>query len=84
MANISVLLCLIITILVASGFANGSGYQPKEKVGVYELKKGDLSVKFTNWGATIISLILPDKNGLFLVSVNYEFWFYLKIVTFLY
>lgn len=79
MANISVLLCLIITILVASGFANGSGYQPKEKVGVYELKKGDLSVKFTNWGATIISLILPDKNGLFLVSVSYEFWFYLKI-----
>lgn len=82
MANISVLLCLIITILVASGFANGSGYQPKEKVGVYELKKGDLSVKFTNWGATIISLILPDKNGLFLVLdllVSYEFWFYLKI-----
>ncbi|KAL6139716.1 hypothetical protein ACLB2K_058018 [Fragaria x ananassa] len=63
MTNISLLLCLVITILVASGFANGSGYEPKEKIGVYELKKGDLSVKFTNWGATIISLILPDKNG---------------------
>ncbi|XP_050381523.1 uncharacterized protein LOC126798559 [Argentina anserina] len=63
MANISVLLCLVITIFVASGFANGSGHEPKEKVGVYELKKGDFSVKFTNWGATIISLILPDKNG---------------------
>ncbi|KAI9154397.1 hypothetical protein LWI28_025747 [Acer negundo] len=33
-----------------------------EEVGVYELKKGNFSVKFTNWGATIISVVLPDKN----------------------
>ncbi|XP_021905394.1 aldose 1-epimerase-like [Carica papaya] len=30
---------------------------------IYELKNGDLSVKFTNWGATIMSLTLPDKHG---------------------
>ncbi|KAJ0099358.1 hypothetical protein Patl1_22150 [Pistacia atlantica] len=32
-------------------------------VGLYEIKKGNFSVKLTNWGATIISVILPDKNG---------------------
>ncbi|PQP99364.1 aldose 1-epimerase [Prunus yedoensis var. nudiflora] len=62
MAKICVLLCFIL--LAASGFANVSGSETKgKKVGIYELKKGDLSVKFTNWGATIISLVFPDKNG---------------------
>ncbi|ONK65236.1 uncharacterized protein A4U43_C07F35070 [Asparagus officinalis] len=32
-------------------------------VGIYELKKGDFSVKVTNWGATIISVIVPDARG---------------------
>ncbi|XP_043723314.1 galactose mutarotase-like [Telopea speciosissima] len=35
----------------------------KQSVGFYEIKKGDFSIKFTNWGATIVSVILPDKNG---------------------
>uniref|UniRef100_A0A7N1A6P3 Aldose 1-epimerase n=1 Tax=Kalanchoe fedtschenkoi TaxID=63787 RepID=A0A7N1A6P3_KALFE len=30
---------------------------------LYELKRGDITVKLTNWGATVVSLILPDKNG---------------------
>ncbi|KAK2967797.1 hypothetical protein RJ640_016981 [Escallonia rubra] len=34
-----------------------------EEVGVYELKKGDFSIRLTNWGASIISVVLPDKNG---------------------
>ncbi|GAB4853519.1 hypothetical protein Ancab_017710 [Ancistrocladus abbreviatus] len=34
-----------------------------KEVGVYELRRGDFSVKLTNWGATVISVILPDKNG---------------------
>jgi len=34
-----------------------------EEVKVYELKKGDFSVKITNYGATVLSVILPDKNG---------------------
>lgn len=36
----------------------------KKYVGVYELKKGNFSVKITNWGATVISVILPDSKGL--------------------
>ncbi|CAN6817741.1 unnamed protein product [Brassica oleracea] len=35
----------------------------KETLGVYELKKGSLTVRFTNRGASIISLLFPDKNG---------------------
>ncbi|KAF9671914.1 hypothetical protein SADUNF_Sadunf12G0100000 [Salix dunnii] len=34
-----------------------------EDIGFYELKRGDFSVKLTNYGATVISVILPDKNG---------------------
>ncbi|XP_015067461.1 aldose 1-epimerase isoform X1 [Solanum pennellii] len=34
-----------------------------EEIKVYELKKGDFSVKITNYGATVLSVILPDKNG---------------------
>lgn len=35
----------------------------KEKIGVYELKRGNFSVKLTNYGATIMSLLVPDKYG---------------------
>ncbi|KAF8106222.1 hypothetical protein N665_0145s0036 [Sinapis alba] len=35
----------------------------KENIGLHELKKGNLTVKFTNWGASIMSLHFPDKNG---------------------
>ena len=59
MAKISFLFSLFL--IVALAIANGSA--TKEKVGISELKKGDLSVKFTNWGATIVSVILPDKYG---------------------
>ncbi|KAF5735531.1 aldose 1-epimerase-like [Tripterygium wilfordii] len=55
----SVLLCL--SIVVGIGFLSGSW--AKEIVGIYELKKGNFSVKFTNWGATIMSLVVPDKHG---------------------
>ncbi|KAI4336021.1 hypothetical protein L6164_014599 [Bauhinia variegata] len=34
-----------------------------EKIGFYELKKGNLHLKLTNYGATIISLMVPDKHG---------------------
>ncbi|XP_066348831.1 uncharacterized protein [Miscanthus floridulus] len=33
------------------------------KVGVYELKLGDFSVKVTNWGARLMSVVLPDSKG---------------------
>ncbi|KAH7850899.1 hypothetical protein Vadar_004414 [Vaccinium darrowii] len=34
-----------------------------DKLELYELKTGDFSVKFTNWGARIVSLVLPNKHG---------------------
>lgn len=34
-------------------------------------QEGDISIKVTNYGARIVSVILPDKNGK--VSL---FWFY--------
>ena len=53
------LLCLI---LAASGFANCSVVE-KENIRIFQLKKGELSLKVTNWGASIVSLLLPDRNG---------------------
>lgn len=34
-----------------------------EEVGIYELSRGEFSLKFTNYGATMLSVVLPDKNG---------------------
>ncbi|CAM8909830.1 unnamed protein product [Rhodiola kirilowii] len=45
-----------------SARSTGSHHQAPN-TGIYELKKGNFSIKFTNWGATIVSLIVPDKNG---------------------
>jgi len=55
MAKIIVLCCLII--LAAFGSVNA------QKIGFYELQKGNITLKFTNWGAAIVSVILPDRNG---------------------
>ncbi|KAJ1399729.1 Glycoside hydrolase-type carbohydrate-binding [Sesbania bispinosa] len=63
-SKISVLLCLFL--LAASGLVNGSVLKKekeKDHIRLFELKKGDLSLKVTNWGATLVSLVLPDKNG---------------------
>lgn len=54
------LFCVIA--LAAFGIANAS--EKKREIGIFELKRGDLSVKFTNWGATIVSVLVPDKHGL--------------------
>ncbi|KAK9272789.1 hypothetical protein L1049_003166 [Liquidambar formosana] len=58
MAKIPVLLCFTIVVL---GLVNVS--TAHKQVGIYELKNGNFSVKFTNWGATITSLLVPDKYG---------------------
>ncbi|KAJ8647041.1 hypothetical protein MRB53_000064 [Persea americana] len=45
----------------------------RKYVGVYELKKGNFSVKITNWGARVISVVLPDSKGkLADVTLGYE------------
>jgi aldose 1-epimerase len=59
MAKIILLCCLIL--LAAFGVVNGS--TKEQEIGFYLLKKGDISVNFTNWGASIVSLFLPDKHG---------------------
>ena len=59
MAQKSLFCCFVLMVL---WFGKSSGAEETE-IGVYELKRGDFSVKFTNFGATVLSLILPDKNG---------------------
>jgi len=63
MTKIFVLSCVLF--LAASGFVHGSHEKKKKKddIKLFELKKGDFSIKVTNWGATLVSVILPDKNG---------------------
>ncbi|KAF8714955.1 hypothetical protein HU200_027496 [Digitaria exilis] len=48
-------------VVVASTLAASAG--ARKTVGVYELRKGDFSVKVTNWGATIMSVVLPDSRA---------------------
>jgi aldose 1-epimerase len=54
---VALLLCLAL-----AGSADGA----RKMVGVYELKnkKGDFSIKATNWGATLMSVIVPDSKGM--------------------
>lgn len=40
------------------------------KIGFYELKKGNFRLNLTNYGATVVSVIVPDKHGVFYV-LNY-------------
>ncbi|XP_019157143.1 PREDICTED: aldose 1-epimerase-like [Ipomoea nil] len=64
MSKVSALALTLMVCFVGFGvpgsIVNG---QEEEKVGFYEIKKGDFSLKFTNFGAKIVSVILPDKNG---------------------
>ncbi|CAN4079356.1 unnamed protein product [Withania somnifera] len=55
--NLLVFLFFIFHLLAASSIVTGSN------IGIYVIKKGDFSVKITNYGATIMSVLLPDKNG---------------------
>ncbi|TMX00448.1 hypothetical protein EJD97_000824 [Solanum chilense] len=52
----NVLICLFIFHLLAVVSVSGNN------IGIYEIKKGDFSVKVTNYGASIISVLLPDKH----------------------
>ncbi|XP_072984744.1 uncharacterized protein [Typha latifolia] len=56
-------LILLFLSLLALAFVSGSTASLRKKVGIYELKKKDFSVKVTNWGATITSAVLPDSKG---------------------
>lgn len=57
-------------LLLALLFVNINGSEAKVKVGVYELRRGNFSLKLTNYGAVVMSVILPDKFGLFLPVIS--------------
>eukprot|EP01018_Ginkgo_biloba_P037776 Gb_09745 [translate_table: standard] len=40
-----------------------NAHSKKKSPQIFELHKGDLHVKITNWGATIMSLSIPDAKG---------------------
>ncbi|XP_057948178.1 uncharacterized protein LOC131143822 [Malania oleifera] len=54
-------LAILCFVLIAFGLVDVS--LAHKGIGFYELKKGDFSVNFTNLGATVVSLVLPDKHG---------------------
>ncbi|XP_066387857.1 uncharacterized protein [Miscanthus floridulus] len=59
------LLCLCVAVVLV---ALGSGgvearKRGKQSLGFYELRRGEFSMVVTNWGATILAVGLPDKNG---------------------
>ncbi|KAI7738592.1 hypothetical protein M8C21_010005 [Ambrosia artemisiifolia] len=59
------IIIIITTSFVLLWGSGGVSASKHEDIGIYELNNGHFSVKLTNWGATIISLLLPDKNGKF-------------------
>ena len=57
-------LFLALLCIAASALATGADAADARKmVGVYELRKGDFSVKVTNWGARLMSVVFPDSKG---------------------
>ena len=53
------LLCLAASLSAQAAAGSGG----RKMVGVYELRKGDFSVKVTNWGARLMSVVFPDSKG---------------------
>jgi hypothetical protein len=56
---------LLATLCVAASLlgAQATGADARTAAGVYELRVGDFSVKVTNWGARLVSVVLPDSKG---------------------
>lgn len=61
MANL-VLGCCLLLLVSGSVFASPESVH-HGGLKLYELKRGNFTVRFTNWGATVVSVIVPDKNG---------------------
>ncbi|KAJ8546071.1 hypothetical protein K7X08_018654 [Anisodus acutangulus] len=56
-SKVNLLICFFILHLWGAASVRG------HKIGIYEIKKGDFSVKVINYGARVISVLLPDKHG---------------------
>ncbi|KAF7025161.1 hypothetical protein CFC21_037389 [Triticum aestivum] len=61
MMALAPLLCLAVA--ASLGGVEARKHPGKETLGYYELRRGEFSMVVTNWGATILSVRLPDKNG---------------------
>uniref|UniRef100_A0A3B6GYP1 Aldose 1-epimerase n=1 Tax=Triticum aestivum TaxID=4565 RepID=A0A3B6GYP1_WHEAT len=61
MMALALLLCLAVA--ASLGGVEARKHPGKETLGYYELRRGEFSMVVTNWGATILSVRLPDKNG---------------------
>lgn len=62
----TLLLCIAIVLLaIGNGGVPGAEARKKGKqsLGFYELRRGEFSMVVTNWGATILAVRIPDKNG---------------------
>ncbi|KAI9111287.1 hypothetical protein K1719_017699 [Acacia pycnantha] len=58
MSNLSLAFCFILL-----GLNVFLSQAEDSNIGIYELKRGQFQIKLTNYGATIISLLVPDKIG---------------------
>lgn len=61
MSKISLWFCLAFVALTFVNVAFAKKANPE--IEIHELKKGNMSMKVTNYGATIMSLSIPDKSG---------------------
>jgi len=59
------LLCLCVAVVLVAVGSGGAEARKrgKQSLGFYELRRGEFSMIVTNWGATILAVRLPDKNG---------------------
>ncbi|TKW04775.1 hypothetical protein SEVIR_7G131200v4 [Setaria viridis] len=63
MTRRELLLALLCGLIAASAQLATAGAGARKMVGVYELRKGDFSVKVTNFGARVMSIVFPDSKG---------------------
>ncbi|KAI5003092.1 galactose mutarotase-like [Hordeum vulgare subsp. vulgare] len=59
--TLALVLCLAVAVSLVG--VEARKHPGKETLGYYELRRGEFSMVVTNWGATILSVRLPDKNG---------------------
>ncbi|ONK73941.1 uncharacterized protein A4U43_C03F1160 [Asparagus officinalis] len=62
-ASVSFLISLLLLSLVGNSIASQRKLLEKKVAKVYEIKKGDFSIKVSNLGAVILSVVLPDSQG---------------------
>lgn len=58
MSKVSLLVCLVLGFVLLCQARDND-----KKIKFYELKRGNMEMRLTNYGATIISFMIPDKHG---------------------